>query len=212
MTVLLTGFEPYGGYSTNSSAEIAQALDGEAFGEIRVTAEVLPVVFSGMPERIEALIESAAPRAVICLGLAPGSDTIRLERTAANLLDFDVADNAGETLEGPVRHDGAPSLRSTLPLAMIERRVAASGIPVRGSDDAGRYLCNAVMYLALTSAARRSPRPPCGFIHLPFATDGVREAECLPLDRMIEAVRIAVATTLEDCQSSRRSSVLSTLP
>lgn len=211
MTVLLTGFEPYGGYATNPSAEIARALDGEAFGEARVTAEVLPVVFSGMTERIEALMKAVSPRAVICLGLAPGDEMIRLERIAANVLDFDIADNAGETLQGPVRQDGVPSLRSTLPLAGIERRIAARGIPVRGSDDAGRYLCNAVLYLALCAAAGRSP-PPCGFIHLPFATDDVEEAPCVPLDRMIDAVRIAIATTLEDCQSSRRSSVFSTLP
>ncbi len=169
-------------------------------------------MFSGMTERIEALMKAVSPRAVICLGLAPGDEMIRLERSAANVLDFDIADNAGETLQGPVRQDGAPSLRSTLPLAGIERRIAARGIPVRGSDNAGRYLCNAVLYLALCAAAGRSPPPPCGFIHPPFAAGDVEEAPCVPLDRMIDAVRIAIATTLEECQSSRRSSVFSTLP
>jgi len=59
-------------------------------------------------------------------------------------------------------------LHSTLPLEEIEARLRAGTLPVRGSGNAGRYLCNAVMYLALSATARRDPPPPCGFIHLPF--------------------------------------------
>ena len=197
--MLLTGFEPYGGHDINPSTEIVRALDGATIMGMRVTGRILPVIYDGMAERVQALIDQTLPRAVICLGLDPGEWAIRLERVAANALDFEIADNAGEILQGPVAKDGADILHSTLPLEEIEARLRVGNIPVRGSDDAGRYLCNAVMYLALSAAARRNPPPACGFIHLPFLPEQAGTDASLPLETMIEAVRIAIAATLERC-------------
>lgn len=195
--MLLTGFKPYGGHAINPSAEIARTLDGTAIGGTRVTAHILPVVYAGMGERIQALIDDISPRAVICLGLDPGIEAIHLERVAANALDFQIADNAGEILQGPVTKGGADALPSRLPLDSIEARLRAGNIAVRGSDDAGRYLCNALMYLALSATARRDSPPPCGFIHLPFLPEQAGGEASLPLETMVEGVRIAIAATLE---------------
>src|SRR5205085_5519837 len=41
--ILLTGFEPFGPYTTNPSGEVAKALDGRAFGAETIRAVVLPV-------------------------------------------------------------------------------------------------------------------------------------------------------------------------
>lgn len=195
--MLLTGFEPYGGHAINPSAEIVRALDGAMIAGTRVTGRILPVVYDGMAKRVQALIEETSPPTVICLGLDPGEWAIRLERVAANALDFEIADNAGAILCGPLAEGGPDKLRSTLPLEEIEARLHAGNIRVRSSDDAGRYLCNAVMYLALSAAARRSPPPPCGFIHLPFLPEQAGDKASLPLETMIEAVRIAIAAALE---------------
>lgn len=197
MTVLLTGFEPYGGYTVNPSAEVANALDGATIAGARTASHILPVVFSGMEDRLEALVDAESPDAVICLGLDPGEKAIKLEHIAANCMDFDIADNAGDVLQGPVSRHEAASLRSTLPLAEIESRIAANAIPVRSSDYAGRYLCNAVMYLVLADGARRTPTPACGFIHLPFLPEQRGVEASLSREQMIEAIRIAIATTLE---------------
>lgn len=196
--MLLTGFEPYGGHAVNPSSEVVRALDGATIAGTRVTGRVLPVVYEGMPGRLEALIDDTSPRAMICLGLDPGEWAVRLERVAANALDFEIADNAGAILRGPIVAGGTDALYSTLPLDEIESRLRARNIPVRGSDDAGRYLCNAVMYLALLAVTRRSP-PPCGFIHLPFLPEQAGDGASLPLETMVEAVRIGIATTLESC-------------
>lgn len=197
--MLLTGFEPYGEYAINPSAEVARALEGAVIAGAPVKARILPVVFDGMAERIEALLDETSPRAIICLGLDPGEWAIRLERLAANELDFGIADNAGDMLKGPVAKGGADALHSSLPLAEIEARLRANGIKVRGSDNAGRYLCNAVMYLALSAATRRTPPTPCGFIHLPFLPEQAGTSASLPLETMVEAIRVAVAATLENC-------------
>lgn len=195
--MLLTGFESYGGHAINPSGEVAKLLDGEEIAGIRIAGRILPVVHAGLADRMGALIEETSPRAVICLGLDPGEPSIRLERVAANLLDFEIADNAGDVLRGPVVEGGTDALHSTLPLAAIETRLRAAGIPVRSSESAGRFVCNALMYHALLAAGRRRPAPTCGFIHLPFLPEQAGDAASLPLDRMVEAVRLAIRTTLE---------------
>lgn len=195
--MLLTGFEPYGGHAVNPSGEVARVLDGAEIAGVRITGRVLPVVHAGTAGRIAALIEETAPRAVICLGLDPGEWAVRLERTAANHLDFEIADNAGEILRGPVVEGGEAARGSTLPLREIEERLRDADIPVRGSDDAGRFLCNALMYHALAAAARRNPPPACGFIHLPFLPEQAGGEPALPLEEMTEAIRLAVEATLE---------------
>lgn len=199
MTVLLTGFEPYGGHAVNPSARVANALDGVTVCGARIASHTLPVIFSGLEERVEFLVDTESPDAVICLGLDPGETAIKLERVAANYMDFDIADNGGDILQGPVSGHRAAFLRSTLPLLEIESRIAANAIPVRSSDHAGRYLCNAVMYLMLAAGARRTPTPLCGFIHLPFLPEQGGVEASLSLDQMIESTRIAIATTLESC-------------
>lgn len=199
--MLLTGFEPYGGHAINPSSEVVRVLDGATIAGTRVTTRILPVVYKEMPERLRALIDETSPSAMICLGLDPGEWAVRLERVAANALDFEIADNAGDILQGPIAAGGADVLHSTLPLDEIETRLRARNIPVRGSNDAGRYLCNAVMYLALSAATRRSP-PPCGFIHLPMLPAQANGEASLPLETMIEATRIAIAATLDSVQSS----------
>jgi pyroglutamyl-peptidase len=195
--MLLTGFESYGGHAVNPSGEVAGLLDGAEIAGVRVAGRILPVVHAGLADRIGALIEEISPRAVICLGLDPGEPSVRLERVAANILDFDMADNAGDVLRGPVVEGGIAALRSTLPLAAIETRLRVAEIPVRGSEDAGRFVCNALMYHALLAAARRRPAPACGFIHLPFLPEQAGGLASLPLDRMVEAVRLAIRATLE---------------
>ena len=91
------------------------------------------------------------------------------------------------------------SYPSGFPSIKIDVMLRAGNIAVRGSDDAGRYLCNAAMYHALSATARRDPSPPCGFIHLPFLPEQAGDDASLPLETMVDAIRIAIETTLESC-------------
>src|SRR5579883_2650751 len=91
--VLMTGFEPFGGSNVNPSAVLAEMLDGERVGEVRVAASVLPVGEESGPRALEAAIERHTPDVVLSLGLAGGRAALSIERAALNVLDFPIPDN-----------------------------------------------------------------------------------------------------------------------
>lgn len=117
---------------------------------------------------------------MICLGLWPGAPALRLERIAANIADFEIADNVGAIVREPLLEGGPDGYRSTLPIHAIRDRLLEAGIPAQLSGTAGQFLCNACMYHALHAGARLSPRPPCGFLHLPSWLRSPRRPGCAP--------------------------------
>ena len=94
-TILLTGFEPFGGDALNPSQEIVRVLDGEIVGAHRIVGAVLPVAFATAPPLLDALIERHRPALVLALGLAGGRGELSFERVAVNLVDARIADNEG---------------------------------------------------------------------------------------------------------------------
>lgn len=69
-------------------------------------------------------------------------------------------------------------LNSALPLVEIERRLHKAGIPVKFSDDAGTYLCNAAFYtLMLNPGTDDAKSIPRGFVHVPPLNARVTSAQ-----------------------------------
>lgn len=209
-TILLTGFEPYGGMSTNPAYATMRALDGETIAGHRVIGRKLPVSLARIGAVIDALLGEARPQAVISLGLAPGEPVIRLERVGLNLADFQLGDNEGLTSrDQPVSPHGVPARWASLPLRRIEAALLAKGIPARLSETAGTYLCNACLYTFLEKLEAQAI--PCGFIHVPMTPDLAAETiarshhdgmDRLPppsmaLDLIIAAVRMAIEETVQ---------------
>lgn len=173
--LLLTGFEAYGGLPVNPSARLAERFDGSLLNGRAVFARVLPVTLDGLAARVERLLADTDPAAVVCLGLAPGTPTVRLERCAVNLADFDIPDNAGLICrERPLADGGPDALFATLPLGTILSALLAAGVPAQVSNSAGTFLCNAVSYTFLRALAGGGRRP-CGFVHLPYLPEQVSE-------------------------------------
>jgi pyroglutamyl-peptidase len=196
---LVTGFEPFGGFADNPSATVAQALDGATLGGFSIVGRVLPVVLEGQRARVEALLDEMAPSLVIALGLAGDAEAIRLERQAANRIDFAIPDNGGARPQtGLLVPDAPPALSTTLAVTHIAAALADSGIGTRLSDDAGTYLCNATLFYFLDAIRRRGRSLPCGFIHLP-------PSALVSLSRQQHAVRLAIEAQAEALVAPRRS-------
>ena len=190
--LLVTAFEPFGGFSSNPSMEVLAGL--RAPPGCRLVRATLPVAFAAAAESVPRILDQARPAAVISLGLAADAPGLRLERLANPLwAEPGQAPRPEQRLEGPgVRH-------TTLDIDSLAARLCRAGLPSVVSQDAGRYLCNFVYYLVLGWSARHGI--PALFIHLPptprlAAEHVLRTGRMLPSmesDRMIRAVQITAA-------------------
>jgi pyroglutamyl-peptidase len=207
-TVLITGFEPYGGLTGNPSLDVAKILDGTMIAGHILAGRALPVSMSRIAGAIDALLAETSPAAVVSLGLAPGESAIRIERVGLNLADFAIADNDGHaSVDEAVSAGRAPACWATLPVRRIHARLLEAGIPARMSMSAGTYLCNACMFLFAEKLAGRAPN---GFLHLPLtpslvasqllrggaSLDDRGPPPSMSFNLMTEAARIAVAESL----------------
>ena len=78
------------------------------------------------------------------------------------------ADAAGCLPQGAcVSVDAPEQLAATWPATHIVSRLRHEGIPVRRSRDAGRYLCNNVLYESLQFARATGWPARVGFVHIP---------------------------------------------
>lgn len=196
-TVLLTGFEPFGGDAANPSGEAVHRVAARWGGpEVLVTA-VLPVTFAGASARLRELVREHRPDVVIAAGLAGGRAAIGVERVAVNLVDARIPDNDGaQPIDEPVIPGAAPAGFSTLPVKAIVKEIAAAGIPAELSYSAGTFVCNHLFFTALEVAG---PGARVGFVHVPWSVEHATDATtpALPVADIVRALQIAVRTTLD---------------
>jgi pyroglutamyl-peptidase len=72
-TVLITGFEPFGGESVNPSWEVVSGLDNAIIGGCRVVARQLPCVFGESLAVLNGAIDALSPSLVLAVGQAGGA-------------------------------------------------------------------------------------------------------------------------------------------
>lgn len=177
-TVLLTGFEPFGGAATNNSWDAVELVHGI---EGLVTL-CLPVEYGRASEVLDAAIREHAPDLVIAVGLAEGRTAITPERVAINVEDARIADNGGaQPVDAPVVPEGPDAHLTKLPVKAIVAAISDAGIPAALSDSAGTFVCNAVMYRLLHD----HPGIVAGFIHVP-------EGSVIPAVDVARGLEIAV--------------------
>jgi pyroglutamyl-peptidase len=196
-TVLLTGFEPFGGDAANPSGEAVHLVAERWDGPEELITAVLPVTFRGAAEQLRKLIAEHRPDIVVAAGLAGGRAAIGVERVAVNLLDARIPDNDGDQPIDVASAPGAPAAHfSTLPVKEITRRIADAGVPAELSYSAGTFVCNHVFFTALEAVAAPVR---AGFIHVPWSAEHAPtvDAATLPLLDIVRAVEIAVRTSID---------------
>lgn len=199
-TILVTGFEPFGGEARNPSWEAARAVDGERVGGALLVARRLPCVVGEVRQALAAAIDEVEPRLVLSLGLAGGRADVSIERVAINVIDARIPDNAGrQPVDEPVIEDGPAAYFSTLPIKALAQALRERGIPASISQSAGTYVCNAAFYGLMHLIATRRPALRGGFVHLPYLPEMAARhpgAPSLALDTLAEAIRIMASTAL----------------
>lgn len=168
MKILLTGFEPFGGESINSSQETSKVVTYDEFGDIEVVAKILPVSFKRSGKAICEFIDDVEPDVVIMLGQSGKSDCIKIERVALNLMDSVNGDNDGYIPDEKTICPDAPSAYFTqLPVKKLRDCLIHAGIPAKTSSSAGLYVCNRTYFAALHHIASTGRKTKAVFIHLP---------------------------------------------
>ncbi len=173
--VLLTGFGPFPGVAHNASAIFATRLAKTAartFEGATFDAHVLPVAWATAPKVLTNRVAEIKPDIAIHFGVSARAKGFVLECTAANAIAAIEDDCGKKPVADCVIAGGRATRRSTLPMARIHARLRAANLPVKLSDDAGRYLCNAILYHSI-AASRATPHTyRTGFIHIPSSLSG----------------------------------------
>ena len=176
MTLLLTGFEPFGGDGFNPSGAMACSLHGVALGGgVVIHGLTLPVSGPAAWQKLSRSIRQLRPAWVVATGVS-GRAEISLESTAWNEADYRIPDNSGLQPRGPrILAHGPASLQSR-PAPLLHRSAAPS-LPVRLSTDPGRFVCNFLYYrlLHLTRRPGHCAHQRAVFWHLP-ATPEMRRS------------------------------------
>lgn len=204
-TILVTGFEPFGGERRNPSQEIALALHGSTVAGRKVVGTVLPCVFGASIAALKHHLGEHQPELVVCLGQASGRAEITPERAAINVDDARIPDNAGaQPVDRPVVAGGPTAYWSTLPIKAIVAALRAQGLPASVSQTAGTFVCNHVFY-GLMHELQQQAGVRGGFIHVPLLPEQAGPGQAsLPLEAMIAGALIALETaakTRGDIQS-----------
>ena len=193
MTILLTGFGPFPGVPENVSASLVEALAPLAqarFHDIIFHHVILPTEWQLGVEMVQTALRSLKPDIVIHFGVSSKARGFVLERCAANACVASI-DGAGQLPPLQVLAlDGPEELSVTLPLDAMFARLTLEGIPVALSCDAGAYLCNAVLYGSLYSAAATKRGMQVGFVHIPHSLPET------PTDTQLLTMRQALAGSL----------------
>ena len=200
--VLVTAFEPFGGEQVNPSQLAVQRLVAAGVAEVDLRSAFLPVVYYDARDALRAAIEQHAPDVVVCAGQAGGRYGVTPEKIAVNRNDTGMPDNAGQApVDEPIVADGPAAYFTGLPVTEIVAAMRAAAIPSEVSWTAGAYVCNHVFYSLMHLIATEYPHVQGGFIHVPYAHEQVLvrpdPQPSLALDTIVDALRIAVRTTLQ---------------
>lgn len=196
VTVLVTGFEPFGGRTVNASWEAVERLGRLWAGPERVVVERLPVAFGAGPARLRELVTRLRPAFVLGVGEAGGRRVVSLERVALNLADARIPDTTGAApVDEPVVAGGPTAYLASLPVKACAAAARATGVPTEVSHTAGTYVCNATFY-ALLHHLEALDGVRGGFVHVPVELDDGTDPDD-DAQRLALALAAVVRTALD---------------
>lgn len=193
-TVLLTGFGPFPRVRRNASASLVKKLAFKAriaLPHYRFAAAVLPTEWARAPSLLSELYVRHAPVLALHFGVASNMSGFRIETVARNICRMSPDATGSLPVRNCVYEGGAPTLPATIAVTSIARHLEAQGYEARLSDDAGGYLCNAVLYHSLVEAKARGERCKVGFIHVP-AEAGLRDIVGHTVPGAVEILKVAL--------------------
>ncbi|NHJ03081.1 MAG: pyroglutamyl-peptidase I [Candidatus Heimdallarchaeota archaeon] len=196
--LLLTGFEPFGGYEVNPSELIARDFDGYTISDIKISGRVIPLKFNEIYAAITTNIKEISPNFIINLGQAP-RPAISFEKVAINLANAQkVAYNCGTTPDDEILiKEGPLAYFSSLPLKFLVQYLEKHKIPSYISYSAGTFGCNQIFYYSMHHVNNSPPNQKvlAGFIHLPLLPEQALSnpnSPSMSLESMKNAIKLVI--------------------
>ena len=69
-TILITGFDPFGGETINPAWEAVKTMDGYTDGDYKVVTQMVPTVRYKSVDTVKAAAEQCQPDFILCVGQA----------------------------------------------------------------------------------------------------------------------------------------------
>jgi pyroglutamyl-peptidase len=200
-TILVTGFEPFGGETINASWEAAQKLEGWRHGDTVAAARLLPCAYDASVKTLISAIETLRPDVLLMTGQAARRGVVCVERFARNLDDAKAPDNDGALRRGLRITRAAPDwLEAAAPVRAIARAINEAGVQARMSRNAGAFVCNHLYFGALQYLRDKRLAIPAVFVHLPVTPEqspqGASERRLTPAEAA-NALRVAAKVMLD---------------
>lgn len=203
-TVLVTGFDPFGGSPVNPSWDAVHALHGRVISGHAVVGGEIPTVFGASLQRLEALMEEHRPRLVICTGQAGGRGSISLERVAINVNDARIPDNMGARLiDVPIVPDGPAAYFTSLPIKAMLQILLDNGVRAEVSQTAGTFVCNQTFYgLMHLLAQPKWQGVRGGLIHVPWLPEQGQPS--MRVEEIVRGLELAISCALSTYHDIRK--------
>lgn len=198
-TILLTGFEPFGGSHINPSIEACKPYNDKIINGLKIKVAEIPLRYDEVRLSLIKAIEETNPSAIICTGQS-GASTINLERVAINVADARIPYNCGtQPVDKTIQEAGPAAYFSKLPLRKLLAALTEAKIPTAISNSAGTFGCNHIFYELMYYISVNQLDIPAGFIHVPSLPEQVLEKRgpFMSLDLIIEALGVVIETLSE---------------
>lgn len=148
INILLTSFDTWLPHQPSNASDdlLAKVAEIESLPYALTFLRKLPVDPKLGPMQAIAKIDELQPDLIICCGMAESRKILTVESTAIS--------------EGEI-------LQTTIPLSSLVANLTLTEI----SDDAGKFVCEALYYSVLKHIKEKSLQSQCIFIHVPILTE-----------------------------------------
>lgn len=195
--LLITGFEPFDGFTVNPSAEVAKSINGKSLGRFRIIGEVLELDYCNAMAHLTGLITEYKPEVVLLCGQAE-RPSISIERIGINAISTKRSDNYDNRPCSDIIEEGAPAayFSNIDPHPLVEA-LTDNGIPAYLSYHAGIYGCNWILYNLLRQIDLGHVNLATTFIHLPpLPSQALEKKEysiaTMEFDTIVKAMKIII--------------------
>jgi pyroglutamyl-peptidase len=204
--ILITGFGPFPGAPVNPTEPLVARLARlrrPAFADIERIAHIFPVSYAAVDRELPQLLAQHRPDALLMFGLAARTRYIRIEARARNAVTTLWPDADHTRVRQSAIVPGMDAQGFGPHTHRLLRAAVATGVDVRPSRDAGRYLCNYLSWRGIEATRIAHGPKLAAFIHVPLpACD--RASRRMTAERMVDAGEAILFEMVRLCRAATR--------